>query len=73
MTEEEIKLNAEAYAEEHAVRTDGGGWEEEYDYEEQEAAYIAGAHSRDKEIEELKKRIEQLEDEVIQLENGENY
>ena len=73
MTDEEIKLNAEAYAEEHAVRTDNGGWEEEYDYEEQEAAYIAGAHSRDPEIEELKKRIDELEDEVAELINGENY
>lgn len=53
MTDEQIKQNAEAYAEQHAVRIDGGGWEEEYDYEEQENAYIAGAHSRDKEIKEL--------------------
>lgn len=56
MTEEQIKQNAEAYAEQHAVRIDGGGWEEEYDYEEQENAYIAGAHSRDDEIKELKRK-----------------
>lgn len=59
MTEEQIKQNAEAYAEEHAVRIDGGGWEEEYDYKEQEAAYIAGAHSRDEEIEKLKRLYEE--------------
>ncbi len=52
MTYKQIKQNAEAYAEEHAVRIDGGGWEEEYDYKEQEAAYIAGAHSRDEEVKE---------------------
>lgn len=60
MTEEQIKQNAEAYAEQHAVRIDGGGYEEEYDYKEQENAYIAGAHSRDEEIEELKKKLEDI-------------
>ena len=35
--------------------------------------YVVGAHSRDNEIKELKKRIEELEDEVAQLANGENY
>ena len=35
--------------------------------------YVVGAYSRDNEIEELKKRIAELEDEVAQLANGENY
>jgi hypothetical protein len=58
MTEEQIKQNAEQYAEAHMVRTDGGdSWEEEYDYEEQKAAYIEGAHSRDEEIKELNGQV----------------
>lgn len=57
MTDEQIKQNADEYANEHMVRTDGGGWEEEYDYEEQKAAYIAGAHSRDEEIKVMSKAI----------------
>ena len=71
MTDEQIKQNAEEYAEEHAVRTDGGGWEEEYDYEEQEAAYIAGVHSLDEEIEQLEERIKVLDMNLVeqQLEN----
>lgn len=66
MTEEQIKQNAEVYAEERCIR-----YNEQYGacYD----AYIAGAHSRDEEIEELKKRIAELEDEVAQLANGENY
>ena len=60
MTDEQIKQNAEQYAEEHMVRTDGGGWEEEYDYEEQKAAYIAGAHSRNDEIEHKNTAIKEL-------------
>lgn len=66
MTEEQIKQNAEVYAKERCIR-----YNEQYGacYD----AYIAGAYSRDNEIEELKKRIAELEDEVVQLANGENY
>lgn len=66
MTEEQIKQNAEVYAKERCIR-----YNEQYGacYD----AYITGAHSRDNEIEELMKRIEELEDEVAQLVNGENY
>ena len=68
---EQIEQNAEEYAKKH------------YDipFEDNssmnvivsEESYIAGAHSRDNEIEELMKRIEELEDEVAQLANGEDY
>ena len=57
MTEEQMRHNAEQYAEEHMVRTDGGGWEETYDDKEQEDAFIAGAHSRDKEVNDLEKAL----------------
>lgn len=76
MTDEQIKQNAEEYAEKHAVRIDGGGWEEEYDYDEQEAAFIAGAHSRDEEITGYQMQInmtadalQQCMDELKQLRN----
>ena len=66
MTEEQIKQKANEFA------THINGEKSPFSSREYEA-YIAGAHSRDKEIEELMKRIEELEDEVIQLANGENY
>ena len=59
MTEEEIKQNAEVWAEEHKMRTDFGyGWPETYDTKQQADAYIAGAHSRDEEITRLSAEIE---------------
>jgi len=77
MTDEQIKQNALAYAIENYGEYD------EHDYTDHsgsnmchavsEKAYIAGAHSRDEEIEKLMKRIAELEDEVVQLENGEDY
>ena len=74
MTDVQIIKQANEYAEQHKMRTDFGcWWEETYDTSQQVEAYIAGAHSRDEEIEELKKRIAELEDEVAQLANGENY
>ena len=69
MTDEQIKQNAEAYAEQHAVRIDGGGYEEEYDYEEQENAYIAGAHSRDEEIKGLYNSLEHFRSIINNLRN----
>ena len=36
-------------------------------------AFESGAHSRDEEVEKLMKRIAELEDEVAQLANGEDY
>jgi len=68
MTNEQIKQNAEAYADKNCVF--------DYNSTENDAvinAFIAGAHSRDEEIEKLMKRIEELEDEVAQLVNGEDY
>lgn len=54
MTNEEIKQQAEEYAKQHKMRTDFGcWWPEAYDTKQQAEAYITGAHSRDKEIEEL--------------------
>ena len=40
--ESEAEKAAREYAEEHAVRTDGGGWQETYDHTAQEAAVLAG-------------------------------
>ena len=66
MTDEQIKQNAKNFA----INETGGL---AIKYFPCEKGYIAGAHSRDPEIEELKKRIEELEDEVAQLTNGEDY
>lgn len=69
MTNEQIKQNAEIYAEEHAVRIDNGGFEEEYDYKEQEDAYIAGAHSRDEEISRMQESLDECRRALFQLRN----
>lgn len=45
MTEEQIKQNAEVYVKEH------------FQFDNVEDAFIAGAHSRDEEIESLQKQI----------------
>ena len=68
MTEEQIKQNAEEYA-----NNEKQYYLEIGCYDLICEAFIVGANSRDNEIEELKKRIEELEDEVAQLANGENY
>ena len=68
MTEEQIKQNAEEYA-----NNEKQYYLEIGCYDLICEAFIAGAHSRDNEIEKLMKRIEELEDEVAQLANGENY
>ena len=77
MTEEQIRQNALIYA------TENYGEYDEYDYTDHsgsnmchavsEKAFIAGTHSRDEEIGEHMKRIDELEDEVAQLINGEDY
>ena len=66
MIEEQIKQNAEAYA------TKNYGEYDEHDYTDHsgsnmchavsEKAFIAGAHSRDEEIKELKEEIESLQE-----------
>ena len=68
MTQEQIKQNAEEYA-----NNEKQYYLEIGCYDLICEAFIAGAYSRDNEIEELKKRITELEDEVAQLANGENY
>ena len=68
MTEEQIKQNAEEYA-----NNEKQYYLEIGCYDLICEAFIVRAHSRDNEIEELKKRIAELEDEVVQLANGENY
>ena len=68
MTEEQIKQNAEEY-----VNNEKQYYLEIGCYDLICEAFIVGARSRDNEIEELKKRITELEDEVVQLANGENY
>ena len=57
MTEEQIKHNAEQYANRYEIR---GTSEGEFRYMDKKDAYIAGAHSRDEEIEVLKKKLEDI-------------
>lgn len=68
MTDEQIKQNAEEYAKDEKQYYLEIGC-----YDLICEAYIAGAHIRDEEIKELTKQIEELEDEVAQLVNGEDY
>ena len=65
MTEEQIKQNAEAYASKLVERDYHEDiWLDLYD------AYIAGAHSRDEEIKELKEEIESLQEQYDSLFDG---
>ena len=57
MTEEQIKHNAEQYATRYEIRGTSDG---EFRYMDKKDAYIAGAHSRDEEIEGLKKKLEDI-------------
>ena len=57
MTEEQIKHNAEEYANRYEIRGTSNG---EFRYMDKKDAYIAGAHSRDEEIEGLKKKLEDI-------------
>ena len=57
MTEEQIKHNAEEYANRYEIRGTNNG---EFRYMDKKDAYIAGAHSRDEEIEVLKKKLEDI-------------
>ena len=57
MTEEQIKHNAEEYANRYEIRGTSNG---EFRYMDKKDAYIAGAHSRDEEIEVLKKKLEDI-------------
>lgn len=57
MTEEQIKHNAEEYANRYEIRGTSDG---EFRYMDKKDAYIAGAHSRDEEIEVLKKKLEDI-------------
>ena len=61
MMEQEIKQKAEEYAEQNKVNFSEDKNFEIYDDEEQKEAYIAGAYSMLPKIEELEKRIKQLE------------
>lgn len=71
MTNEQIKQNAEAYAKKHEkVLHYYHGEEPETDFEDKKNAYIAGTHSRDKEIEELKEEIESLKENEKELFEG---
>ena len=71
MTDSEIKHNAEEYAW-HKL-----DWSrmrhKESPYFAWKEAFEDGAHSRDEEVEKLMKRIAELEDEVAQLVNGDDY
>jgi hypothetical protein len=57
MTEEQIKHNAELYANRYEIRGTRDG---KVRYMDKKDAYIAGARSRYKEIEELKKKLEDI-------------
>ena len=75
MTYEQIKQNAHnyTYTNDHNWTWDDSGECHVDISAEISDAYIAGAHSMLPKIEELEKRIEELEDEVVQLANGEDY
>lgn len=59
MTEEQIKHNAERYANRYEIRGTSDG---EFRYIDKKDAYIAGAHSRDEEILKLLKSQENIEE-----------
>lgn len=60
MTDEQIKQNAEEYAEQNKVNFSEDKNFEVYDYDEQKEAFIAGAHSRDEEVNHWKESYEEL-------------
>ena len=60
--EEQIQKNAEIYARYYSRANNTSYY-----------AYLEGAKSMLPKIEELERRIVELEDEVVQLANGENY
>lgn len=58
-TEEQIKYNAERYANRYEIRGTSDG---EFRYIDKKDAYIAGAHSRDEEVLKLLKSQENIEE-----------
>lgn len=66
MTDEEIKQNAEVYAGNSAKHLQQPYEEYKLRYD----AYIAGAHSRDKEIKEFQKHEEQLKEYLRDIKNA---
>lgn len=58
MTDEEIKQNAEWYSK--AISNPNFNWRDDDNIAS--VAFIAGAHSRDEEIEELKNKIKSIEE-----------
>ena len=65
MTDEQIKQNAEEYAEQNKVNFSEDKNFEVYDYDEQKEAYLTGAHRRDEEINELEKKVSALETVIV--------
>lgn len=61
MTEEQIKHNAERYANRYEIRGTSDG---EFRYIDKKDAYIAGAHSRDEEVLKLLKSQENVEEKL---------
>lgn len=61
MTEEQIKHNAERYANRYEIRGTSDG---EFRYIDKKDAYIAGAHSRDEEVLKLLKSQENIEEKL---------
>ena len=70
MTEEQIKHNAEQYANRYEIRGTSDG---EFRYMDKKDAYIAGAHSRDEEVNLLRDILqsdqEQSQEHIIELQN----
>ena len=57
MTDEQIEKNAKQYAKKHEKIINYHHDDPETDFEDKKNAYLAGAHSRDEEIEQLKSAV----------------
>ena len=57
MSDEQIKQNAEEYAKKHERILNYHHDEPETDFEDKKRAYLAGAYSRNEEVELLKKKL----------------
>jgi predicted outer membrane protein len=70
MTDEQIAQKAKKYARKHETILNYHHDDPETDFDRIEAAYLAGAHSRDKEIKEFQKHVEQLKEYLIDIKNA---
>ena len=70
MTDEQIAQNAKKYAKRHETILNYHHDDPETDFDKIYDAYLAGAHSRDKEIKEFQKQIKQLKEYLIDIKNA---